>query len=103
MSLAQRYYDEGADEVTLLKPNPSPDQVTFLNIPNPNPNPSPTQVTFLNITGFRDCPLTDLPMLKVRGLAPSHPPTPTPTLTLALALTLALILNLGRSPPDGGL
>ena len=69
MSLAQRYYDEGADEVTLLKPNPSPDQVTFLNIPNPNPNPSPTQVPFLNITGFRDCPLTDLPMLKVRGLA----------------------------------
>lgn len=36
VSLAQRYYDEGADEVT-----------------------------FLNITGFRDCPLTDLPMLKV--------------------------------------
>ena len=34
--LAQRYYDEGADEVT-----------------------------FLNITGFRDCPLTDLPMLQV--------------------------------------
>ena len=38
VSLAQRYYEEGADEVT-----------------------------FLNITGFRDCPLTDLPMLKVRA------------------------------------
>ena len=36
VALAQRYYDEGADEVT-----------------------------FLNITGFRDCPLTDLPMLQV--------------------------------------
>ena len=50
VSLAQRYYEEGADEVT-----------------------------FLNITGFRDCPLTDLPMLKV--------------LTLTLTLTLALSLN----------
>eukprot|EP00967_Tisochrysis_lutea_P095112 scaffold138561_cov33-Tisochrysis_lutea.AAC.2 len=33
----RRYYDEGADEVT-----------------------------FLNITGFRECPLHDLPMLQVR-------------------------------------
>jgi glutamine amidotransferase/cyclase len=36
VSLAQRYYDEGADEIT-----------------------------FLNITGFRDFPLEDLPMLEV--------------------------------------
>jgi len=36
VALAQRYYDEGADEVT-----------------------------FLNITGFRGCPLDDLPMLQV--------------------------------------
>lgn len=36
VELAARYFDEGADEVT-----------------------------FLNITGFRDCPLQDLPMLEV--------------------------------------
>jgi glutamine amidotransferase/cyclase len=36
VELAQRYYDEGADEIT-----------------------------FLNITGFRDFPLEDMPMLKV--------------------------------------
>lgn len=36
VSLAKRYYEEGADEIT-----------------------------FLNITGFRDCPLTDMPMIEV--------------------------------------
>lgn len=39
MELAQRYFAEGADEVT-----------------------------FLNITGFRDFPLSDLPMLEARPL-----------------------------------
>jgi glutamine amidotransferase/cyclase len=38
VELAARYFAEGADEVA-----------------------------FLNITGFRDCPLEDLPMLQVRG------------------------------------
>lgn len=37
VSLAQRYFKEGADEIS-----------------------------FLNITGFRDFPLEDLPMLEVR-------------------------------------
>eukprot|EP00310_Coccolithus_braarudii_P024672 CAMPEP_0183351214 /NCGR_PEP_ID=MMETSP0164_2-20130417/23425_1 /TAXON_ID=221442 /ORGANISM="Coccolithus pelagicus ssp braarudi, Strain PLY182g" /LENGTH=585 /DNA_ID=CAMNT_0025523331 /DNA_START=24 /DNA_END=1781 /DNA_ORIENTATION=+ len=36
VALARRYYEEGADEIT-----------------------------FLNITGFRECPLSDLPMLQV--------------------------------------
>jgi len=36
VALAERYYDDGADEIT-----------------------------FLNITGFRDCPLTDLPMTQL--------------------------------------
>jgi glutamine amidotransferase/cyclase len=36
VALAKKYYEQGADEIT-----------------------------FLNITGFRDCPLTDLPMLQV--------------------------------------
>ena len=36
VALAERYYEEGADEIT-----------------------------FLNITGFRDCPLTDLPMTQL--------------------------------------
>lgn len=40
VELAKRYYQEGADEVT-----------------------------FLNITSFRDCPLQDVPMLKVLKLA----------------------------------
>jgi hypothetical protein len=38
VSLAQRYFKEGADEIS-----------------------------FLNITGFRDFPLEDLPMLEVRA------------------------------------
>jgi glutamine amidotransferase/cyclase len=38
VELAQRYFAEGADEVT-----------------------------FLNITGFRDFPLSDLPMLEARA------------------------------------
>ena len=40
VSLAERYFQEGADEIC-----------------------------FLNITGFRDFPLGDLPMLEVRGRA----------------------------------
>ena len=40
VSLAERYFKEGADEIC-----------------------------FLNITGFRDFPLGDLPMLEVRGIA----------------------------------
>ncbi len=39
VDLAARYFEEGADEVT-----------------------------FLNITGFRDCPLADMPMLEVCDL-----------------------------------
>ena len=39
VSLAERYFREGADEIC-----------------------------FLNITGFRDFPLGDLPMLEVRAL-----------------------------------
>ena len=38
VSLAQRYYDEGADEVTLLKPNPNSTRVT-LALPLPLPPP----------------------------------------------------------------
>jgi len=43
VELAQRYFAEGADEVT-----------------------------FLNITGFRDFPLSDLPMLEARAGAARH-------------------------------
>jgi len=43
VALARRYYEEGADEIT-----------------------------FLNITGFRECPLHDLPMLKVLSEASRH-------------------------------
>lgn len=34
-------------------------------IPRAFPVSLPHQVTFLNITGFRDCPLSDMPMLEV--------------------------------------
>ncbi len=104
VSLAQRYYDEGAEQLVGSGPSAtacltttphapawwfpelrslvrSPEHRLGSVAPRRGPSSSPRaaprlrtfhlqslqadEVTFLNITGFRDCPLTDLPMLQV--------------------------------------
>jgi hypothetical protein len=67
VELCARYFEEGADEVGAIEEVKrmvaagAGGSSSSRSLP---PSP-PSQVTFLNITGFRDCPLSDMPMLEV--------------------------------------